>query len=535
VAAQHGGDGVKKKKLKPETLGNRKIVVRNGARALANRKSQIQKPKAALSMLPPGNPNYRKWRDQFNPLRGLTIKRAVTLLEQSQRGIMAEYQWTCRLMERRFAELSALISRRVSALMEMDWEIKTVTPEEGDPEADAKVKLADAQAARLREAYEGISNLYEGMEALAMATFRGYGFCEKIVNPDGDIVELRPVACWNLVKDGTAPRWKYNPEANNCLFESILGDELPLSRFVWREIERPLNELALVLFLRANNANKNWDAFLEIYGVPGGVVILPSGVPPEKETEYQEAAKEIALGGSGSLPSGSDYKANDGPRGTNPFSDYLKHVSEMLVLAGTGGKLSMLNDATGIGGSQGDVHADAFRQIAAADARDISEIFQRQIDTPILDAEFAGQERLAYFELNFREEVKAGEVVETVSKLALAGLLADAEEIGEKVGLKLTRQAEARVQSSLATGKDAGSSATQDARPPELKEEKSPVANRAEGMKTVPSLEAALDAIFADIADKTEAAMAEELTLATGKDAGSSHTLEARAPEEAKP
>ena len=476
----------------------------------------------AMSVLPPGNLNYRKWRDQFNPLRGLTIKKAVTLLEQSQRGIFADYQWTCRLMERRFPELSALISRRVSALMEMDWEIKTVTPEEGDPEAAAMVKLADAQAARLREVYEGIQNLYDGMEALAMATFRGFGFCEKIVNPDGDIVELRPVACWNLVKDGTAPRWKYNPEANNYLFESIPGDELPLERFVVREIERPLNELALVLFLRANNANKNWDAFLEIYGVPGGVVILPSSVPAEKEAEYQEAAKEIALGGSGSLPAGSDYKANDGPRGVNPFSDYLKHVSEMMVLAGTGGKLSMLNDATGIGGSQGDVHADAFRQIAAADARDISEIFQRQIDGPVLDAEFAGQERLAYFELNFREEVKAGEVVETVSKLALAGFQADAEEIGEKVGLKL------RLKDEGGSMKESGNlkPETGDLKAESGKEEASetPLENRAAEQvgadgaapsKKAPSLEAALNAIFEELATTAEAAMSEELIKAT--------------------
>lgn len=478
--------------------------------------------KPAPSVLPPGNPNFRKWRDQFNPLRGLTIKKAVTLLEQAQRGIFADYQWTCRLMERRFPELSALISRRVSALMEMDWEIKVVTPEDGDPEAESKAKLADAQAARLRETYEGIANLYEAMEALSMATFRGFAFCEKIVNPDGDIVELRPVAPWNLVKDGTCPRWKYNPEANNYLFESIPGDELPLSRFVMREHERPLNEMALVLFLRANNANKNWDAFLEIYGVPGGVVILPSSVPPEKEAEYQEAAKEIALGGSGSLPSGSEYKANDGPRGTNPFSDYLKHVSELLVLAGTGGKLSMLNDATGIGGSQGDVHADAFRQIAAADARDISEIFQRQIDLPVLDAEFAGQERLAYFEMNFREEVCATDIIDSVAKLSTAGFQADAEEIGEKVGLKLTLKGQS-VQSPV-------SGVQQDPEPgnPSLRavgstepeavpsSDDEPLANSSVAAKRAPSLESALDAIFAEMAQATEDAMSSDLESASG-------------------
>lgn len=418
----------------------KKVIVKNGARAFANR-APVQPKRAAranASVLPAANPNLRRWRDQFNPLKGLTIKKAVSLLEESQRGVMAEYQWTCRLVERRFAELSALISRRLSALVEMDWEIKMVTPEEGDPDAKVKVALAAEQAAALRTAYEGIGNLYEAIKALAMASFRGFAFCEKIVNPDGEIVELRPVDQWNMVRDGTGPRWKYNPDARNYNFENLATAELPLDRFVMREVERPLNELALVLFLRANNANKNYDAFLEIYGVPGGVVILPASVPKGQENEYRDAARDIALGGSGALPHGSEYRPNDGPRGTNPFTDHLKHVSEQLVLAGTGGKLTMLNDATGIGGSQGDVHADVFRQIAAADARDISEIFQRQIDTAILDAAFPEKPRLAYFELNFREEVKAADVIEAVSKLSSAGFQADPAEVSEKVGLKLS-------------------------------------------------------------------------------------------------
>ena len=38
-----------------------------------------EKLKSAGSLLPPGNPNFRKWRDQLNPLRGLTIKRSHSL------------------------------------------------------------------------------------------------------------------------------------------------------------------------------------------------------------------------------------------------------------------------------------------------------------------------------------------------------------------------------------------------------------------------------------------------------------------------
>ncbi|MCS6248684.1 MAG: hypothetical protein H2173_14515, partial [Opitutus sp.] len=44
-----------------------------------------------------------KWRAQFNPLRSLTFQRAVSLLEEGERGAYAELQWTYRFIEKREA------------------------------------------------------------------------------------------------------------------------------------------------------------------------------------------------------------------------------------------------------------------------------------------------------------------------------------------------------------------------------------------------------------------------------------------------
>jgi phage gp29-like protein len=405
-------------------------------------KKKSSAPARPQSALPAGSESFRKWRDQLNPLRGLTIKKAVTLLDEAQRGIHSNFQWTCRLVERRFPELSALIARRASALREMDWDIKTVAADDAD---EGLKTLAEEQAKYLRGIYEGVGNLYEAIDALAMAVFRGFAFLEKIVNADGDLVELRPVDPWNLVQDGQLPRWKYNPDARTMDFNGIAGDELPLERFVVRQAARPLNELALVLFIRQGLALKDRDAFIEIYGVPGGIVTLPPDVPSDRLEEYQAAAKAVAEGGSGALPHGSSYAANDGPRGTDPFEAHLKHIAEQIILAGTGGKLTMLAES-GSGTLAGSAHADAFEQIARADAREINELFQRGIDAEALAAQFPGQPHLAYFEINFRESVDANEVADLVAKLADAGLQADPDEVGEKLGMKLTLRTQARAQ-----------------------------------------------------------------------------------------
>lgn len=383
-----------------------------------------------------------RWREQYNPARGLTLARALTLIESYARGEFSDLMWTYGApmtgIENADADLLALIERRTSALLEMDWEIKIVA-EDDAPEFDEK--LAEDQRASLRAAYEGIDNLYEAIEHLAMATFRGFAHCELWRNADGDTTHLEPVDQWNILRDGLRGEWKYNPDARSMTFRALPDDLLIDPRnFIIREVRRPVNRIALVKFIRANLSDKDWDAFIEIYGVPSGVVIMPPNVPPEKEAEYEQGGAKIAEGGSGALPHGSDYKPNDGPRGVNPFRDRLQYLTEKLILAGTGGLLTMLTES-GSGTLAGNAHAETFAKIARGEARKIGELFQRQIDGPIFDVQFPGKPRLAYFELCFNAETDAGDVVDHAAKLAQAGYQIDADQLSEKTGYTLTLKA----------------------------------------------------------------------------------------------
>lgn len=122
------------------------------------------------------------WRDQYNPLRGLTIMRAVQLLEAGERGAYADLQWTYRFMEMQDATLGALIERRTSAIQKLDWSIK-----QRDKLPPGKEKVAAKQEAALRAAYEGIGNLSQALEKLAMASFRGFAHLEMVEDADGNV------------------------------------------------------------------------------------------------------------------------------------------------------------------------------------------------------------------------------------------------------------------------------------------------------------------------------------------------------------
>jgi len=375
--------------------------------------------------------HLNRFREQYNPLRDLTLRRAVMLAESYFRGEMADLQWTFFFIEQTDPDLLALLEMRFGRLLEMDWDI--VASEEADE------KLANAQIEFLREKFDAIDNLDEAIEHLGMAAFRGYAHAEKIL-ADGDLVHLEIVDQWNAVRDGLRGPWKYNPQAKSTTFLGLSAEAImPPEQFLYREVRRPINRIALFKFVRANLCEKDWDAFVEIFGFLGGVVIGPPNVPEGQAGEFEESARKLAEGGSGFLPHGSIYTPNEAAKGAHPFKERLDHLSEKLVLAGTGGKLTMLTES-GSGTLAGSAHADVFEQIASAEARRISEVFNRQLVAAWLEEQFPGQEHVAYFRIAADEETDVGDVVEQISKLATAGFDVDEAEVRERTGYKVTRK-----------------------------------------------------------------------------------------------
>ena len=388
------------------------------------------------------------WRAQFNPLRGLNLQRAVTLMEEGERGAYADLQWTYRFIEKRDATLRGLVQLRTSAIKKLDWDIKIVDAAMPKPGAAAgnaapsdAERIAKEQAAVLRAAYEKLSNLNEAVAFLALAEFRGFSHLEKRYagdNPAGPVVRLEPVPQWHWCRDTMYGPWNYNADAVGGV---VRGEPIDPRHFIIREVERPINEIGFIAYLRKNLSQKDWDGFVEVYGIPPLFIEMPAQTPPDKETEYQATAEAVIGDMRGTLPAGAKVQtAGDGARGVNPFRDHLSYQDEQLVLAGTSGKLTMLTASTGFGGdAQGNAHQDTFDQLAQAEAKEISEIFQRQFDRAVLDAAgFAGQPALAYFELAAVDQTDVGQILDQAVKAKQAGFQADAAEIGEKTGMKLT-------------------------------------------------------------------------------------------------
>lgn len=387
-----------------------------------------------------------KWRAQFNPLRGLNVQRAVSLLESAEGGQYADLMWAYRMIEKREPTLRGLKRLRLAALSKLDWDIKIApapAPKPGEVAANlaasAHQRLAEAQAAALRAAYDQVGNLKTALRHLALAEFRGFAHLEKVYqgdNPVGPVIQLLPVEQWHWVRDGLYGAWEYNAAATQV----SRGLSIDLRHFVVREVEDPINEIAFFCYLRKNLSQKDWDAFVETYGIPPLFIEMPASVPPGKEAEYQSMAEDVIGDMRGTLPNGAKpHTLGDGARGANPFRDHLDYQDEQLVLAGTSGKLTMLTSSTGLdGGGQAGAHSDTFDELAIAEAAEISEIMQEQFDAPLLARLFPGQPVLAYFQLAAEDKADIGQILDHALKASQAGLRIDPAEVAEKTGYKIT-------------------------------------------------------------------------------------------------
>jgi phage gp29-like protein len=367
-----------------------------------------------------------KWRDQYNPLRGLSLPKLVSLLESGERGTYADLQWFYHYMERSDAMIHAVIQRRRAALLACDWDIRVSADEDTDK------GLAAEQVSFLREAYDRVENFRDAVSFLFSGFFRGYAHLEKHISPSGMVTRLEPVEQWFWVRDGLFGSWEYNQDARSGVGRGVPVD---FQNFLVFE-SVPLNRILAVLYLRKNLSQKDWDSFLEVYGIPSIFLVGPPNTPETKEAEYHAVAQEIMSNGRGYLPHGSDVKFVNGVGNKPPFLEHIDYIDRQITLAATGGLLTMLAES-GSGTLAGNAHSDTFMQIARSDAALLSGLFQEQFDAPLLREYFPDQPILAYFEFAPPAADEVSRVVKDAVELAKAGVTMDLRELEEKTGYKL--------------------------------------------------------------------------------------------------
>ena len=376
------------------------------------------------------------------------MPRLVSMLEAGERGQYADLQWLYYFMERSDAVIASVVQRRRAALLSVDWDIRVVAGGDDRETDDREISttkvakytkgkqfdpvLAEEQKELLRYAYDQIENFKDAVGFLWGGFFRGFSHLEKHFAADGLVERLEPVEQWFWVRDGMFGNWEYNRHANTGL---LRGEAIERENFVVFET-MALNRILSMLYLRKNLSQKDWDSFLAVYGIPSVFLVGPPNASADREKEFQEIAELLINDGRGYLPNGSDIKFVNGGGGRPPFLEHIDYLDKQIVIAATGGLLTMLAEP-GSGTLAGGAHTETFMQIARSDAVTLSAVLQRDIDKPLLEAFFPGQPPLAYFEFSPVASDQTRQVVQDAVDLSKAGLKVDAAEVAEKTGYKL--------------------------------------------------------------------------------------------------
>ncbi|MFH0880952.1 MAG: DUF935 family protein [Lentisphaerota bacterium] len=366
------------------------------------------------------------WRDFYNPIRGLTMARLVAMEDQAERGQYADLQWFYYHMERSDVTIMSAIARRLSFLDSLDWEIRMV--DNADP------VLAQEQADLLRYAYDRIANFKQATCFLALSLFRGFSMMEKVYTGYGNLVaRLEPIEQWFWIRKGFMGDWRFNPDSKS---QDSKGEPIDPKDFCMME-STPLNRAIGRNFFSKQLAMADWDVALETSANPSIFFVGPPGTSPEKELEYIAIAEKLASNGRGYLPNATEVKTVDtAQRSRMPFQDRITYCDQQIVLAATGGLLTMLTES-GSGTLAGGAHSDSLLALAKSDAARLSEVYQRDLDTEWLNEFFPRQPHVAYFSFEIPQQEDLPQLLENVANLNWAGYRVDMAQLEEKTGLRL--------------------------------------------------------------------------------------------------
>ena len=375
----------------------------------------------------------------FNPLRGLNAKDVENILDFSLTGCISRLEIIFERLEQSSIDVSTIKTRRDAALIGCDWEIRK---RENATQNAAMDKLADEQVAMLNENFaraEDSGTLVEAIKCLGSAIFRGIAVVEPKFSDRG----LEGFECfspWNFSIDPLTKDVYWNPKAIDCTnFQQTLK-KVTGTRCIVSLEETPVDGLALPIYIREYFGEEQWARLVARRGLPACYIIAPP-LAGDKVTQFTNAAKKVADGGSGALPNGSQVITEKmDAANSQSFDLFLAHQQKQIILAGTGGILGSLAEATGLGSGVADSHENTWREIVKMDAMKISNLINRKVAHLLLDAFFPGQPKLAYFNISTSLPKSASEVLDCAVKADQAGFEIDEVQLSEMTGFKLKKK-----------------------------------------------------------------------------------------------
>lgn len=398
---------------------------------------------AEISKFAPLTTEDKNYPNTYNPLHFLTARQIEMMLDAARSGRISQIQLLYSLVEESDLTLAMCITRRQSALP--DWTIKR---RDTRRYRSFDEKLAQEQEAFLYDQFvrcEDSGTLIRAIDTLHKAVFRGIGVVEPIYDKFGlqKIISLDP---WNFAIDYT----RHNELGQYPLYWNPTGADIidfkgelkliPEEQIVANFSASPIDSFGLQIFLAEQLGFESYSKLISRKGLPATYVVAPEDLPSENLQTWAEKAVECARGGSGAFPFGTNIiTENIDPNNAQAIQNFLEYMAKQIVLASTGGTLTSLAQATGLGSNIADVQQDVFKTIVRYDAYKIGDLINRGIAKTLLNWQFPDKPHLVYFDLSNEAKQNPEKYLADAVQAKNAGLEMDLNQLEELTGYKLQK------------------------------------------------------------------------------------------------
>lgn len=370
------------------------------------------------------------WALYWSPLANLTQWEIRRLIQSQRTGNDIRMQIAFYDMERQAPLFGICIDKRQAGVLNRKWDI---LPLDNTDEARAQAEAVKTEF--LKSDTRNTDGLTSALQSLVLGAFRGRA-CVKPFIKDGSLsfveVPTWNTLCWNkkLYWNPTASEQFTFAEGNPVGLDQLDEDEVCYVLY-----DRPIDLVGIDVYLKLLIGETQWARVVEKEGVPQVVLTAPDGTPDTELDTWTSRAIALFEGGSGVLPSGAKIDQLTAARGQDPFTAYIQHQMEMVVLLALGQKMTSLGQAAGLGSNLADIQSDEFNNLVTRDCKMIQNTLTRCAVKKVVKNILKQKEVKCRFSFVEDEPTTPSEYIEMAQKLAALGATVDLQELKKLTNL----------------------------------------------------------------------------------------------------
>ena len=365
------------------------------------------------------------WSTMMNPLRNLTQTGIQQLIDNIKRGNDVKLQVAFKEIEQQMPIFGICLNKRLAGITSRKWDILPI-----DDSAEAKAQAETVKKMFDKSDTRNLDGLTECLRHLGMAAFRGRSVVKPFINDDNELY-FKNIENWNALTYNNRLYWNPDADQGIDLRDNNTLQELTEDEVIWIYDERPIDLPGLMIYLRQLIGEDRWSMAVEKFGIPPVVITAPEGTPDQALDVWYNRAIQIWNGGSGVLPPGAKVDTLSEARGQDPFSEYVNHQMEMIVLLACGEKMTTLGGPTGLGSNLADVQTQEFNNLVNYDCKRISNAMTRCAVTKCVRKMFNTDEVKCRFSFVEDENISIKEYLEYATTLQQLGGTIDLQKLKE--------------------------------------------------------------------------------------------------------